>query len=195
MPRSSARRATADTHELVDRCVAGKDDAWAELVDRYGDLIYSVALRTGASRSDAEEIFQTTVLAIYQGLRTLRDPERLVSWIAGVARRQALTFFRKRAREVDEGDGLPEEVDPGALSDDVLASLERAQHVQEALSTLRERCRVLLHALYLREPPADYETVCAETGIPIGSIGPTRARCLEALRAALEASGWEAEGG
>ncbi len=190
MPRSTSRATPVDVRELLDRCIAGEEVAWAELLDRYGDLVYSVALRTGASRSDAEEIFQTTVLAIYQGLRTVREPDRLVSWIAGVARRQTLTFFRKRAREVEEGDGLPDGADPDALSDDVLNSLERAQHVQDALATLRERCQDLIRALYLREPPADYETISAETGIPIGSIGPTRARCLDALRTSLEDGGW-----
>ena len=194
MPRPTARRADAPpspAHDLVQRCLAGENRAWEEFLDRYGDLIYSVALRMGASRTDAEDIVQATVFAIHRALGSMRDPDRLVPWIIGVARRQTLTLFPKRAREVPDADGIPDRVDPAAPSDEITASLERAQLLRDALGSLRERCRTLIHALYLREPPASYETISAETGVPIGSIGPTRARCLDALREALEGSGWD----
>jgi len=194
MPRPSPRgpdAAPSPAHDLVQRCLAGENSAWAEFLDRYGDLIYSVALRMGASRTDAEDVVQASVFAIHRALGSMRDPDRLVPWIVGVARRQTLTLFRKRAREVPDAADLPDRVDPAALSDEVAESLERAQHLRDALGSLRERCRILLFALYLREPPASYETISAETGVPIGSIGPTRARCLDALRDALESSGWE----
>lgn len=178
--------------DLLRSCLRGDDAAWRLFLERYGDLIYSVALRTGASHSDAEEVFQNAVLAIYESIGRLKDPEKIVPWIAGLTRRQALFYFRKRSREVAEpADGLPESADPAPLPEEALTSLERGQILRDALGDLRARCRDLLTSLYLADPAPSYDEVAERLGIPVGSIGPTRARCLEGLRVALETRRWD----
>lgn len=178
--------------DLLRACLRGEEEAWRLFLDRYGDLIFSVALRTGASPADAEEIYQSAVLAIYQKIGTLQDHEKLVSWIAGVARRQALYYLRKRSREAPQPDeGLDDVRDPAPLMQSELESLQRGQFLREAFETLRAVCRDLLASLYMTDPIPSYEEVSRSLGIPIGSIGPTRARCLDALRRTLETRGWE----
>ncbi len=180
---------TAPLDELIVACCAGDDAAWREFLARYGDLLYSVALRTGVSPTDAEEVFQGCVLAVYTNLHTLRAPEKLVPWLAHLARRQTLYYLRKRRFEVPRdplapgADGL---ADPDPLPGELLEALQRGQWLREGLRQLRPRCQNLLHALYLDDPPLGYQEIVARWGIPLGSIGPTRARCLQALREALE---------
>jgi RNA polymerase sigma factor (sigma-70 family) len=174
------------TEDLLRACVRGEDPAWRLFLERYGDLISSVPLTMGATRADAEEIFQNTVPAIVERLGTLRDPARIVAWICEIARRQTLYDFRKRRREaLGEDDALISEPDPTAGSDALLESLQAGQLIKNSLLSIQSRCRDLSKSLYLDDPTPAYKEIAASLGIPIGSIGPTRARCLKALREAL----------
>ncbi len=180
---------------LLRACVRGEDVAWRLFLERYGDLIYSIPLKMGVRRSDAEEIFQNAVVAIYQRLSTLRDPARIVNWVSEIARRQTLYYLRKRSREVAKpADGLPQSADRAPLAAEVLESLEASQAVREALLDLSPRCRDLLTALYLTDEAPSYKALAATYGIAIGTVGPTRAHCLKALRAALAGRGYREEG-
>jgi RNA polymerase sigma factor (sigma-70 family) len=190
MPSEQPARALPPD-DLLRACLRGEDAAWRLFLERYGDLMYSVPLKMGVRRSDAEEIFQTTLVAIYQRLGTLKDPARLVNWISEIARRQTLYYLRKRSREVAESEeGLPDTADRAPLALQSMESLEASQVVHEALLGLAPRCRELIVALYLTDPPSSYKALAQRYGIAIGTVGPTRAHCLKALRAALAARGY-----
>lgn len=190
---ATSRSSAPLTHEdLLRGCLRGEDRAWRLFLERYGRLITTVILRGGASLSDADEVYQNTVQAIFQGLGRLHDPERIVSWIAGIARRQTYFFLRSRSRQtIEPVETMAEFLDPAPLPADELESLQRSQILLEALTSLRPRCRDLLTALYLDEGgEASYKSIEKTLGVPYGSIGPTRARCLDALREALIAQGY-----
>jgi len=191
MPSEEPAARALPPDDLLRACLRGEDAAWRLFLERYGDLMYSVPLRMGVRRSDAEEIFQTTLVAIYQRLGTLKDPGRLVNWISEIARRKTLYYLRKRSREVSESEeGLPDTADQAPLALQAMESLEASQVVHESLLGLAPRCREMIVALYLSDPPMSYKALAERYHIAIGTVGPTRAHCLKALRAALVARGY-----
>jgi RNA polymerase sigma factor (sigma-70 family) len=193
---SAPPREDPEARELVDRCLRGEEDAWRQFLERYRRLIYATILKVGLPAVDQEEAFQETVVAIYQQLGRLRDNDRLVSWIVGIAWRQSINRIRARGRDRRVGamDGEssagPELAAAEVPPDTIRLALERAQHAQEALAVLSERCRRLVHYLFYEDPPPDYAEIARREEIPIGSLGPTRARCLEKLRAYFKGRGW-----
>jgi RNA polymerase sigma factor (sigma-70 family) len=174
------------THDLVRGCRRGETDAWDELLERYGRLIWSVAQRCGLEHHEAEEVFQNTWVAIVDGIERLRDPARLGSWIASTTRFQTYQLFSgaARRRRGISLDGLDEdrrpEVPPEVV--EALEEQERQAAISEALAALEARCRELISYLFLRDPPLDYQEISRRTGLAVGSIGPIRARCLDRLR-------------
>ncbi|MBK8229279.1 MAG: RNA polymerase sigma factor [Candidatus Eisenbacteria bacterium] len=185
--------------DLISACLEHRAGAWEEFLRRYGNLIYSSILKVGLFPSDQEEAFQNTIIACYRELPKLRDRGKLLSWIIGISRRQAINRIRARKREVlveevtddmvvnDQGLGEPGVNDP-AHGGRLL--LEQGQQAKEALELLPERCRRLLQLLFVEDPPLDYTEVARRESIPIGSIGPTRQRCLEKARKIFRERGW-----
>lgn len=180
--------------DLVDRCLGGDDAAWAELIGRYQGLIYSVPRRMGLSAEDSADVFQRTCILLYQRLGAIRDPGKLGGWLLTTASREAMRTSRRVRRDVplDAGRGLEDEAPPAPeprdarpLADDQCAELERAQLLRSALAELSERCRGILGEFLNEDATDSYKDVARRLGIPIGSIGPTRARCLAQLRALL----------
>lgn len=168
--------------DVIEACLAGDERAWKVLVERYSRLIYTVPLRFGLSKAVADEVFQETCLVLLEKLDTLRDRSRLSSWLLTVSRRACIKRFRRRDRVekvgLIEGTHASRE---GTLEDDLLR-LEERHLVGRAVERLPSRCRRLLKALFFAHPPRSYEEVAEELDMPVGSIGPTRARCLEKLR-------------
>lgn len=181
----------------MQRCLEHADQAWDEMLRRYSNLIYSTILKVGLPPEEQEEAFQATVVAIYRQLPRLRQPERLLSWIIGIAWRQAVNRIRSRSRETR----LEEVTDPimahaidrpaaGPLPDEERLALARSQQLLEALEQLSERCQRLLGYLFFEDPAPDYQEISRREKIPIGSLGPTRARCLDKLRKLFQDRGW-----
>lgn len=174
-------------NELVVRCLAHEEAAWEEFVRRYANLIYATILKVQLPPEDVEEAFQSSMVAIHQQLPKLREPDRIVSWIVGISHRQAVNRIRARTREQATSDTeLLTRPDETALPDADLVKLERIQHVREGMAQLSDRCQRLIQYLFFADPAPDYETISKTEGIPIGSIGPTRARCLDKLRTLLD---------
>ena len=197
---SSATLRSLPVAELLERCVEQRPDAWEEFLRRYANLIYSTILKVGLPDEDRDDAFQSSILAIYSDLGHLRQRESLVSWIVGISYRQAVNRIRARTRAretaLDEGqDGsvrgaqsdLP---DPRELPDRARIDLERAQQIAEAFDRLPDRCRRLLRLLFYEDPAPDYGEISRREGLPLGSIGPTRARCLDKMRRIYEERGW-----
>ncbi len=166
--------------DLLDRCRKGDPRAWRQLLEDYDRLVFSIPLRYGLSREDAADISQLTFTELLQSLDVLREDERLVGWLATVARRQSWRLLDRRRREATVAEP-PEAVEP-----DPTDTWTRDEWLYEGLLSLDERCRELIIALYLSDEPSSYADIAQRLGRPIGSIGPTRARCLERLRSVLD---------
>jgi RNA polymerase sigma factor (sigma-70 family) len=186
----SERRPGRDRHGLVARCLEGDESAWVDLIRRYERLVYSVALRQGLTMDDAADVTQTVFEALFVSLPKLRDDEKLASWLVSVTQRQASRARQRRLREVslsglDTAAVIPEaESLAKAVVND---TLDESLWLYEALQELPEPCRNLLFALYFDPKEPTYAEVAVHLKRPVGSIGPTRARCLDHLRRVLQA--------
>ncbi|UMG94041.1 sigma-70 family RNA polymerase sigma factor [Nocardioides sp. TF02-7] len=168
---------------LVPAAREGDQDAWNAIVDRFLPLVGAIVRGHRLSEADGDDVSQTVWLRLVEHLGSLREPDALPGWIRTTTRNECLRVLaaRGRTRPVDllAGTGL-DAVEP-AVADEQLLAVERRQLLREALAELPEGRRELL-LLLLADPPLGYEAISARLGIPIGSIGPTRARALEQLR-------------
>lgn len=169
--------------ELVAAVVGGAPGAWERLVTRFERLVYAVPLRMGLKPEDSEEVFQNTWLILCRHIGLIRAPDLIASWIVTTASREAWRLKRRddrrRAEDVDEGedravDPLP---DPGEL----LIELETRRRIEDAIDGLRPVCRDLIRLLFRAERTPSYEELARELKVPVGSLGPTRQRCLAQL--------------
>lgn len=174
-----------DAGELVRAAACGDERAWDALVDRYSGLVWAIARNHRLSASDCDEVFQTTWLRLVEHADRLQDPAKVGGWLATTARHEALRLLRRSGRQIPMGDELPECACPApAPGDDMLRS-ERDRALWAAFSRLPARDQALLRLL-AADPAPSYEEVGAALEMPVGSIGPTRARCLERLRRAAD---------
>lgn len=167
--------------ELVARCRAGDARAWETIVLRYRRLVYAIPMRTGLAPEEADDVFQNTFARLVERLDTLRDPSRLRAWLVTTARRLSLDAAMRRRGLAESEEVLGALPDPDPLPPEELARLEEQHLVRCALTELPDRCRELLHLLYYAADEPSYEEIGRRLGLPMGSIGPTRARCLEKL--------------
>ena len=179
-------REMAEVAELVRAAAEGDRDAWDALVDRFNGLVWSVARSHRLSTVDASDVVQTTWLRLVEHLGRLQEPERVGAWLATTARRESLRTLRQSARQVPTEE-LPEVAEDAKL-DAALLVKERDRALWQAFGELNERCRGLLRLL-VADPAPSYEEISAALDMPIGSIGPTRQRCLERLRRLAEGEG------
>jgi RNA polymerase sigma factor (sigma-70 family) len=182
--------ADRDPAALLAAAGAGDRCAWREIVDRYVNLVWSVARSFRLAEADAADVAQATWLRLVQHLHRIQEPDRLGAWLATTARREALALRRRNGHDLPVAE-VPEP--PGGNGsapdvDDRVIRADRHAEIRAAVDTLPGRCRQLLRVL-LADPPPTYEEVSAATGMPVGSVGPTRQRCLETLRARLTEPG------
>lgn len=172
---------TTDTDAiLLERCRTRDEDAWRALVTRYRTLVYSTALEVGLGPDEAADVFQDVWLDLYRSLPRIRDGAALPRWLVVATRR--LSYKRAMAARRLRSDLSMDLVDPGKLALDAIEELETRHHVERGLSRLGGRCAELLRLLFLSPSRIPYEEVGRRLGIAVGSIGPTRARCLTRLR-------------
>lgn len=177
--------------ELVQAARQGDAAAWDDLVDRFLPLVRGVIGRFRLSAADAADVNQTVWLRLVEHLADLRNPAALPGWIATTARREALRAIetQRKVLPVDpQGTTLHGGVDETAVDEDLLC-VERAQVVREAMAELPAQRRALLELL-VADPPVPYEEISRRLQIPIGSIGPTRARALQQLRNTRALRAW-----
>jgi RNA polymerase sigma factor (sigma-70 family) len=173
------------TATLLARAAQGDQRAWNALVDEHSRLLWSVARSFRLDAADANDVVQTTWLRLLEHLDRIEDPSRLVGWLVTTARREAMRVLRRSGRErpVVE-DTVLDRPDDGPPVDSRLLQDERNRALWDAFSRLNEKCRQLLRVAVTH--PQAYEEISEALGMPIGSIGPTRRRCLTQLRALLE---------
>ncbi len=181
--------ADLDVARLVNRAGAGDTRAWGRLIDRYGRLIWSITRDFKLAESDAADVSQTTWMRFVEHIDRLEHPDRAGSWLAATARNECLRCLASRRRLVlaHEDVVLDGPAEPAAEVDEGLLAAERAAIVRAAVAHLPQRWQRLMELL-MADPPVPYAKISVELGLPVGSIGPTRSRCLARLRALLEAS-------
>jgi RNA polymerase sigma factor (sigma-70 family) len=170
---------------LVDRAAVGDADAWDELVERFAGLVWSIARGYGLGPADAADVSQTCWLRLAENLDRIHDRERVGSWLATTARRESLAVLKRGRRQVPSGMRFEDEVTYEPDLDVSLLRKERAAVLYDAFRELPALCRTLLRVL-LSEPAPSYAEVSEHLDMPVGSIGPRRARCLERLRVTVE---------
>ncbi len=176
--------------ELIDAAKAGDDAAWAAIVDRFSGLVWATTRAHRLAPAEAADVAQTTWLRLVENLDRIRDPESVGAWLATTARRECLRHIRLSGRELPTADEWMFDAPCDEPVERGLLTRERNDALWSALATIGERCQALLRLLAAPEPPS-YEEIAAALDMPIGGIGPTRARCLEKLRRSLELSGLE----
>jgi RNA polymerase sigma factor (sigma-70 family) len=164
------------TGELVVRARGGDGAAWARLVDRHSGLLWSIARSHGLDDADSGDVVQTTWLRLVERIDGLRDPAATGCWLATTARNESLRLVRVRGRDVPL---VPAPRVPETDPDRVVLDREHVGRVGAALGTLPRRCRTLLRLFAVASTQAE---LAAALGIPVGSVAPTRARCLDSLR-------------
>jgi len=176
--------------ELVLACQTGDEEAWSALVARYQRLLYAVPRRAGLNEDAAADILQQTFLKLLENLQKIQQPAQIHAWLVTTARRETLHFLRQRKKApqvsldaAGEGDESKEHKFPATepLADEVLLEMERQHRVRTAVTNLDERCRNLVNLLFYQNAQIPYSEIASILGISEGSIGPTRARCLQKL--------------
>jgi len=158
---NTAVRAGPPVNDLVTRAGNGDKQAWDTLVERYAPLIWSICRRYRLSSADANDVGQRVWLQLVSQLDTIRDPAALPGWLAATTQRECGQQTEMAGQELLTG--------------------ERHAALREAFTRLPPCCQRLI-AVLTEDPPVPYAQISARLGIPIGSIGPSRRRCLDRLR-------------
>jgi RNA polymerase sigma factor (sigma-70 family) len=171
--------------DLVARAAKGDEGAWYEITDRYSSLVLSICVRYQLSAEDSKDVFGTVWLSLVEQLGKLREPAALPGWLATTTRRECLRMLKVSRRselfggEPDDG-VLAAEADPTMIEEEICKA-ERSALLRAAIAELPEDSRRLMVLLFI-DPPLSYAEISSRLGIPQGSIGPMRGRCLDRLR-------------
>jgi RNA polymerase sigma factor (sigma-70 family) len=172
----------ATTARLVTAAAEGDEASWDALVDAFTGMLWAIARSYRLDTADAGDAVQTTWLRLVENLGRIEDPRRLPGWLATTVRRECLRILRRSGRETTGGqdwsDVLVADTPP---LDTALLADERDAALWQALHALGRRCQELLRVL-MATPTPSYAAVSAALGMPVGSIGPSRGRCLDQLR-------------
>ncbi|MDH3682096.1 MAG: sigma-70 family RNA polymerase sigma factor [Acidimicrobiia bacterium] len=172
-----------DLPELVSAARQGDEQAWSALVDRFAGLVWHVIRGFRLPNAVGEDIYQTAWLRLAENLDRIRKPESLGGWLAQTARNECLRSLKVGGRENLRDDLEIDLADDTAPVERGVDDEERDEILWQAFASLSEACQRLLRLL-IADPPLAYEQVSDLLGMSIGSIGPTRARCLAKLRSA-----------
>jgi RNA polymerase sigma factor (sigma-70 family) len=189
----ASRKIEVSEHDrlVISGCLRGDQDAWSSLIDRYKNLIFSIPIKRGLSPDDAADIFQAVCLSLVSELPRLRESSALPAWLIQTTSHMCFHWQEKSrrfsGREVQE-EMLPDEA--AKMPEDLLAELESEHIVRVAVSELSTECKRLIKLLFYQTPSLTYDDLAKALGIPKGSVGPTRMRCLEKLRGLLEEKGF-----
>ena len=177
---------------LVQRCLQGDAGAWRTLIERYTRLVHSIPARQGFAPAEVEDVGQEVFLALAQNLHTIQDAERLPAWLLTTTRRACWRLNARRRGEQsleeagtaggEERSPVRELISPLPTPEEVVEEWGRQEALYAALDRLPDRCRRLLMLIFLDPHEPSYDDISERLGMPKGSIGPTRNRCLQQLR-------------
>ncbi len=175
----------ATVAQLLAAAESGSQDAWNALVDRYGRLVWSVVRGFRLDSATAADVNQTVWLRLIEHCGRIRNPDGLASWLATTARNESIRASRRLSRSIPTEFSVEIADDQVPSIDERILDDEELREVLGAFDEMSEKCRELL-GLLCSDPPLEYEEIADVLEMAIGSIGPTRARCLERLRRLLE---------
>jgi RNA polymerase sigma factor (sigma-70 family) len=181
-----------DVALLLRLATAGDQLAWNRLVERFSGLLWSICRSYGLSAADAADVFQLTWLRLLEHLGSIEAPERLVGWLATTCRRECLTILRrnKRTQPTSDDGVFGRLAEPVEGADAHVVRSERDTALWRAFARLHQRCQEILRVLLLApDDRVSYEWAAVALDMPVGSLGPTRARCLGKLRKLLDTEG------
>ena len=175
---------------LVKECLSGNEAAWAQLIDKYKALIYSIPVKYGLPAHEAADVFQATCTELLVRLPELREPRALPKWLMQVAHHECYRWKRQQQRVVSR-DGEPDLPEPEipAIAESVVQQTQEEQMLREAMNALTPQCRRLVELLFFETPARPYAKVAEELGLAVGSIGFTRQKCIDRLRRQLDELG------
>lgn len=175
-------------------CLDGNEDAWAALLRKYKNLIFSIPIKQGMARDDAADIFQRVCILLLAELAYLRQPQALPMWLIRVTSRECSRWRRQERPHTAQDTLEPESelmADDAAIPDQLLAQVTEEQTLRDAVRALSTRCQQLVDMLFFEAPSRPYREVARALGLAEGSIGFIRGRCLARLRRALEKKGFK----
>ena len=173
--------------QLLLACRRGEESAWEALIHRYQRLMYAIPRRAGLDDDQAADVFQEVFTTLFEKLNDIDEPERLHAWLVTTARRKTWRLILKErshagsVHEIENQDELTKIPDNLPLPDEELFRLEKQHRIRACLAAMDERCRKLLTMLFYEVDPPSYGQIAKSLGTSEGSIGPTRARCLEKM--------------
>lgn len=185
--------------DLVSAVGAGDAAAWSTLIDRFGGMVWSVAISHGLCDSDASDVVQATWVNLFTNISTIRQPERVAGWLRTTARNEALGVLKRRGRatpveldqmetrQMDAGQMNAGQLDPEPDPGDQVASAEGDPVLRSVLGQLNDGCRRMLLML-ASDPPASYASVAEAVNVRLGTVGAKRRRCLDRLRTLYESA-------
>ncbi|MGH3775150.1 MAG: RNA polymerase sigma factor [Pseudonocardiaceae bacterium] len=190
-PSGAGLDARSDTATLLLAAEQGDKSAWEEIVGRYSGTVSAAVRSFRMQEADALDAIQMTWLRLMTSWRRVQDPERLSGWLATTARRECLSILRQSKRTAYRDEAmLGADADPSADPEQYFLTAETMLALRSLVAELPLRGRILLQALFSDSPPP-YAEIARITGIPVGSMGPTRARALRQLRRMLAERGLE----
>jgi RNA polymerase sigma factor (sigma-70 family) len=177
---------------LVRECLAGGQEAWSLLIEKYKALIYSIPVKYGLPPHEAADVFQATCLELLARLPELREPRALPKWLIQVAHHQCCSWKRETQRVIsrDSHPDLPEPETP-ALAETLVQQTYQEEMLREAMAALAPKCRRLIELLFFETPSRPYAEVARELGFAVGTIGSARQKCITQLRRKLDELGFE----
>jgi RNA polymerase sigma factor (sigma-70 family) len=176
--------------QLVEHCMKGSEEAWAALLAKYKNLIYSIPIKLQFSQDDAADIFQAVCTELISQMGSIRNPDALGGWLIKVTTHRCWQWKRQSGRFVDYESAPEPAAASESLPEHLLAEVQNEQMLRTALRELSDRCRKLVEMLFFETPARPYDEVAREFGIASGSVGFIRGRCLEKLRRRLVQMGF-----
>jgi RNA polymerase sigma factor (sigma-70 family) len=177
---------------LVKGCLAGNEEAWSLLIEKYKALIYSIPIKYRLPPHEAAEVFQATCVELLNRLPELREPRALPKWLIQVAHHQCYRWKQQQQRLVsrDANPDLPVPETP-AIAETLVQQTQEEQMLRDAMAALSPQCRRLVELLFFEIPARAYSEVAVELGLAVGSIGFTRQKCMDRLRKNLSDLGFD----
>ncbi|REK18557.1 MAG: sigma-70 family RNA polymerase sigma factor [Actinobacteria bacterium] len=169
--------------ELLLRAADGERAAWDALVDRFGQMVWSVARSFRLDEASASDVAQTVWLRLIENVEKINDPERLPGWLVTTCRREALKVIKRGERDIPTEFEYDVEDDSPSL-ETMLIEDEASREVVAAFRELSDECQQLLRLLTV-EPALSYDEISEAIDRPVGSLGPTRSRCIDRLKASI----------
>jgi len=193
--RAREKLTRSSDESLIEQCLAGDQEAWSALIDRYKNLIYSIPIKLGMYQ-DAADIFQSVCVDLLSELSRLREHRALPKWLMQTCYHRCVQYQRNANRlvgvdfEGEDASALDLASNSEELPDHFLSQLEQEQILRDAISQLPEKCERMVQLLFFELPPRPYEEVAEELGMATGSIGAIRSRCLASLKKYLQKRGF-----